>query len=740
TRGTFDANAGASVGGGAISNNFGSTLNINNSQFTNHNISGPGGAIISEGDLTVIGSSFVNNSSSAGSDGGAIYNRRSTLTVQNSVFINNNAPGFASAEGGAIYNGGGGTSSENVTLNVTNSKFVGNAAFGNGDAIYINDTDDDGIVTNSCFVGNDVAIYDDPFDAATLGNLNNNFWGTNDGPLAPGNPNGLGDEIIGITDATRYNNFLTGPNFTDFDCPTIVPDLYSMDLAIDTQLVVTDADGVLANDIAVRPGTATVNPIGLPSFGTVTVNPGGGFTYNANTPSQDIDGFRYRAEDLDGGNFTGLVCITRSTLDIQVPGTQTAAVGVPLAIPGVQVVRGGSTTSTDQVRVNLTVSQGIISVTDPGTGDGLLTLPSPADECRTQLNALRMLSAPTLPDVVDASPFTISGGVGLPGSGLVFAPLFQVGPVDVVGNNSASITLEGSVADVNIVLSSLTYTASSVGVDNLVIVANDASMNVAFEQVTIIIGGTVPPTAGGGGGTTITTSSSAGSDDGGGGQSSVAVIGNIPLGPNTLFELSQIPNTVIIGDAPGGTVTGGDVFAQVLVVNGQIVGNTAAIGDPSLLEQPLGNGAELFGLSGAGASVSSFNNSIRVCLRGSGSFTYRDATGMPRQTVTLPTTTQGAFTCANIPNAGTIVLINSGDVMLEETAARALPDGCMVTTRNIINLREAPGLNSNIIRRVPFDVTLSAFELDAGYVFVDYLGQRGWLSLAFVTPNEACGL
>jgi predicted outer membrane repeat protein len=705
----------ANAADGAVNNT--GTLVVENVRFVDNNATFGGGAITSEGPLTISGSTFFLNSS--GDRGGAIRAGSALATISNSVFSSN----VALTDDGAIYSD---SSLADATLNVSNTKFISNFGTGGSGGIGADASFGGRVsVNNSCFVGNGTAVRSSTPQVTSLAS---NYWGASNGPS--GDAPGSGDAITVPTVPADTSTFLTTATPLGFNCPTVVPDFYNVNFG-DTLTVTDQGEGVLGNDLAVQVGSAAVD-VGV-SYGTLNLNGDGTFDYTPDptAPSNTIpfDGFRYSANDLDGDPFAGLACFTRGDLELFTPPTQTATVGVPLAItPDISVAKGGDPNAASLVRVNLRVNQGILTVIDPGTGDGL-TVPTPADECAVLLGSLRTASLPGAIDVVSERP---AAELSLmTGSRLRFAPYrLQTGAVDVVGNNTANLTIEGSVADVNIVLASLTYTANSVGVDNLVVVAND-STSIAIDNVLIIIGG--GPLAGGG--------SSGGGEDGDDATTVVSILDGVPLGPGTLAELSALPNTVIIGEAPGGSVPGGDVFVKVIVVNGQIVGNVAALGDPELLEQSLGNGAELFGLAGGGVPSSNFSGSIRVCLRGSGSFNYRDATRSPRQTVTLSTTTQGNFTCANIPNAGTIVLVNGGDSLtLEGTTAVDLPPGCMVTTLNIVNLREGASITAPLIRRVPFDVTLSALRLENRYYYVDYLGQFGWISADFATPNDQCGL
>lgn len=139
-----------------------STLTVNNSSFINND------ATISSGAIEVLGTAIINNSTftnNSSPNGGAIRgNFGATLTITNSTFTNNN-----SDYGGAISN--------DSTLSITNSSFIGNDATITGGAIQ----NDLGSVTISTttFTGNnsDVvggAIHNSGTITITNSTINNN--------------------------------------------------------------------------------------------------------------------------------------------------------------------------------------------------------------------------------------------------------------------------------------------------------------------------------------------------------------------------------------------------------------------------------------------------------------------------------------------------------------------------------------------------------------------------------------
>ncbi|MBE6499311.1 MAG: hypothetical protein E7Z80_02010, partial [Methanobrevibacter thaueri] len=132
----------------------------------NNTVSNNGGAIFNQKVVTVINSTFTNNSAvNLNSDGGAIYNK-GNLTIEGSLFKNNYANGY----GGVIYNNNhvkiinsnftsnsalkGGVVYNGKELEIYHSKFFDNTAQ-SGEAIYTIKTDNV-YIENNVFLNNDV--------------------------------------------------------------------------------------------------------------------------------------------------------------------------------------------------------------------------------------------------------------------------------------------------------------------------------------------------------------------------------------------------------------------------------------------------------------------------------------------------------------------------------------------------------------------------------------------------------
>jgi hypothetical protein len=114
-------------------------------------------------------------------------------------------------------------------------------------------------------------------------------------------------------------------------------------------------------------------------------------------------------------------------------------------------------------------------------------------------------------------------------------------------------------------------------------------------------------------------------------------------------------NSIVRASVPGGL--NASVFCRMLVENTVYVRDAAEVGDPNLIGAGVLQAVDMFGFTAAGVQVTRFSQPITVCLQGTGRMFFRDATNAPRVSVPLAATSEGGYTCANIPNAGTLVLV-----------------------------------------------------------------------------------
>ena len=134
---------------------------------------------------------------------------------------------------------------------------------------------------------------------------------------------------------------------------------------------------------------------------------------------------------------------------------------------------------------------------------------------------------------------------------------------------------------------------------------------------------------------------------------------------------------------------------------------------------------------------------VEVCYGGQVSALFLDAAASPRTVSRLDSIWDGAWTCAQISRAGTIVFMPAQSYLT--TAPVNAPDSpppatpladCMAQLNYILNFRETPG--GAVMRILPYAVRLTAFQRTADWVEVDWYGARGWVSAHHVTFEGTC--
>ncbi len=114
----------------------------------------------------------------------------------------------------------------------------------------------------------------------------------------------------------------------------------------------------------------------------------------------------------------------------------------------------------------------------------------------------------------------------------------------------------------------------------------------------------------------------------------------------------------------------------------------------------------------------------------------------PRAVVELPVFMMSGYSCATVPNAGTVVLVSDSPSVVGGAPVVIGPStplaNCQVTTRDMLNLRVMPSVSSDVVDVVPYDITLTALESSGAWYYVDYLGIRGWVNAGYVTPTNGC--
>jgi uncharacterized protein YgiM (DUF1202 family) len=207
-------------------------------------------------------------------------------------------------------------------------------------------------------------------------------------------------------------------------------------------------------------------------------------------------------------------------------------------------------------------------------------------------------------------------------------------------------------------------------------------------------------------------------------------------------------------DIPFGSVSNGGIYCRPLVQNGQYLVNSAQIGNQEVIDLGITQAVDVFAILNSGTTVSTFNNSITICLQGSGSLYFLDASQQPRTLRQLTGTSDGTYTCGSISTAGTVILTNTAGApppvatlapgQTPEATAEA-PIGpigalsnCRVTTTKIVRLRAEPNTTSKIMARLPYNTSWTATAHVSGWYQIIWTNKQGWVSETYLKTSGNC--
>jgi len=236
---------------------------------------------------------------------------------------------------------------------------------------------------------------------------------------------------------------------------------------------------------------------------------------------------------------------------------------------------------------------------------------------------------------------------------------------------------------------------------------------------------------------------------------------NLPL----CADLTGATNPIVRYDIPPQTVSSGGVYCRVLAQDSRFLVNSAQIGNMDALNLGIIQAVDVFAILINGSTVQSFNNSIRICLLGTGGFFYLDATQSPRQLQQVASTLEGSYTCGSVPNAGTVMLTSATGAAVPPPASTLPPgvtstagatpgpgtptavvagfsgqlSGCVVTTTRIVRLRAEPNTTSAILDRLPYNTTWQATERIPGWMRIVWRDRQAWVSDAYLRRVGTCG-
>ena len=132
---------------------------------------------------------------------------------------------------------------------------------------------------------------------------------------------------------------------------------------------------------------------------------------------------------------------------------------------------------------------------------------------------------------------------------------------------------------------------------------------------------------------------------------------------------------------------------------------------------------------------------VSACFQhGPGVIILLDAANSPRNIVPLQPRLDGDMICADVPRAGTVVLM---PLQFVQTGLAPMPiwhlSSCTVTTTAILNLRSEPNSASAILANVLNNVQLTADRTERNWYRVNYYNIIGWLSGDYLSKSSNCG-
>ncbi len=201
----------------------------------------------------------------------------------------------------------------------------------------------------------------------------------------------------------------------------------------------------------------------------------------------------------------------------------------------------------------------------------------------------------------------------------------------------------------------------------------------------------------------------------------------------------------------------GSSFCRVLIHDGAYSVDPSVIGVQALLDLAPTQAVDVFGLLENGISADTFLTPVRICLRGSGTVYYLQASDQTRALQTLfGWEANPGYTCADVFNPGIVALsaaappastgstgTGSGtaiDPLVPGDANTVTPlTTCNVTTTYGVFLRMGPTVTARIRYIFRGGVTLEATGRSGPWYLVTFNKKPGWISAAFVEPHGDCG-
>jgi predicted outer membrane repeat protein len=624
TNSTFSGNSATVGSGGAIHNYVNGELTIINSTFTGNSASTFGGAIYDEETLTIINSTISGNSAA---DGGGVYSIR-LAKIKNSIIAGNTAPTnpnyyapFTTFSGVNLTGGDPGLLPLANNGGPTQTRALTAASPARDAATDCTDVDGNPITTDQRGTSRplgtacDVGAFEAVALTTTINSITRAVGSTN--PTNAASVQFTVTFASAVTGLSASNFTLNAPGITGATVGTITGGSTTYTVTVNTgtgsgtlRLDLTNTSGITPapSNAPFTTGEAFTIDKTPP---TVTISPAAGQSNpTANAPilfdlvlSETPIGFDGADVSVTNGTLA-LLGGSGTTYTVEVIPTTAGDVSISVAAGAFTDAVGNpntASTGTNTVTFNPALVTATITRTDPN--------PTAADSVRFTVTFSEDVNGVDATDfeVITNSTLTGVSAPTLTGSGASYTVTVGTG----TGDGTLRLNLND---DDSIVTISFSVPLGGVGADN---------GDVTGPEYTIV--------------------------------RTVLVVFPTPQPVPLCALMGGGTNSIVRADVPGGLNT--DVFCRVLNENGVYVRDAAEVGDATLINAGTLQAVDVFGFSAGGVQVAAFNQPIRVCLQGAGRLFFRDATNAPRVTVPLAGTSEGGYTCASIPNAGTVVLV-----------------------------------------------------------------------------------
>ncbi len=226
-------------------------------------------------------------------------------------------------------------------------------------------------------------------------------------------------------------------------------------------------------------------------------------------------------------------------------------------------------------------------------------------------------------------------------------------------------------------------------------------------------------------------------------------------------DRSGATTAIVRYDIPYGTVSSGGIYCRPLVQNGTYLVNAAQIGSQAAIDLGINQAVDVYAILFTGATTTTFNNPFKICLLGSGSIYFLDATQSPRTLQQLAGESDGTYTCVSLSTAGIVMLTNNAAPAPAPTAAGtpgtpvagATPQpgvtgtpatigavgNCSLTVNKIVRLRAEANTTSKVLTRLAYNTTWKVTGRVPGWYQIVWTNTQGWVSDAFVRATGQCG-